>query len=125
MVPNTTKWWYQTKHRCVVRLQVVTDPDVHLLPMSSANPIHHSRGRDTIRFAEEQESCWRISEEDHEFLLEEASNRAQYDFEIDIDQSSGGSEGDDEEEQHPDDVDVEVISDGSDNDDGSESDGAE
>ena len=108
-----------------MRLQVVTDPDVHLLPMSSANPIHHSRGRDTIRFAKEQESCWRISEEDHEFLLEEASNRAQYDFEIDIDQPSGGSEGDDEEEQHPDDVDVEVISDGSDNDDGSEIDGAE
>ena len=86
---------------------------------------HHSRGRDTIRFAEQQESCWRISEEDHEFLLEEASNRAQYDFEIDIDEPSGGSGGDDEEEQHPDDVDVESIGDGSDNENGSESDDAD
>ena len=93
--------------------------------MTRTNRIHSSRGQDTICFAKNQES-WRISDKDHEFLLEEASNRAQYDFEFDVDQ--GDSDGDDEEEQHPDDVDVEIISDGSDSDDdddGGESDDAD
>ena len=82
--------------------------------MTPTDRIHSLRGQDTIRFTNEHES-WRISDKDHEFLLEEASNCAQYDFEIDVDQ--GDLDGDDEEEQHPDDVDVEIISDGSDSDD--------
>ena len=121
MVPNTTKWWHQTNQKCVVRLQVVTGPDVHLLPMSSTNRIHSNAGRDIIQFAKEQESCWRISEEDHNLLFDEAPNRAQYDFEIDIDQPSGNSDGDDEEEPHLDDLDVVDISDDDDSNDGSES----
>jgi len=104
-----------------VRLQVVTDPDVHLLPMSSTNKIHSNAGRDVIRFANEQESCWRISEEDHNLLLDEATNRAQYDFEIDIDQPSGNSDVNDEEEPHPDDLDVVDISDDDNSNDGIES----
>ena len=104
-----------------MRLQVVTDPDVHLLPMSSTNRIHSNAGRDIIQFAKKQESCWRTSEEDHNLLLDEASNRAQYDFEIDIDQPSGNSDGDDEEKPHLDDSDVVDISDDDDSNDGSES----
>ena len=74
-----------------------------------------------IQFAKEQELCWWIAEEDHNLFLDEASNCAQYDFEINIDQPSGNSDGDDEEEPHPDDLDVVDIRDDDDSNDGSES----
>ena len=111
MVPNTTKWWYQTEQRCVVRLQVVTDPDVDLQRMSPTNKIHSSAGRDTIAFANQQDSCWRISQEDHDFLLEEATNRAVYDFEYEAPEEDAANQdlGDEEEEEpHPDDEDSSV-----------------
>ena len=65
--------------------------------------------------------CWRISEEDHNLLLDKTSNHAQYDFEIDINQPSGNLDGDDEEKPHPDDLDVVDIRDDDDSNDGSES----
>ena len=121
--------WFQTQQsggtkpnqRCVVKLHVVTDPDVHLLPMSSTDTIRSNAGQDIIQFAKEQELCWRISEEDHNLLLNKASNRAQYDFEINIDQPSGNSDGDNEEESHPDDLNAVDIRDDDDSNDDSKS----
>ena len=76
-----------------MRLQVVTDSDVQLERMSSTNKIHSHAGKDAIAFARQQESYWKISTDDHNFLMEEATNCADYEFEYDVLE---------EEEPHPD-----------------------
>ena len=89
-----------------MRLQVVIDPDVQLERMYLKNKIHSNAGQDAIAFARQQESCWRISKDDHDFLMEEAMSRADYEFECNIleeEEPHPDLEDENEEDLHPDD----------------------
>jgi len=97
-LPNTTKWWYQTDQRCVVRLQVVCDPSLALVAYHKiTNPLHINAGPKTIQSAEENET-WQVPEESHDFLIEEANSRAVFDFTY---EGFNEGEGSDEEEGEP------------------------
>ena len=104
-LPNTTKWWYQTSQKCIVRLQVVIHPDLKLIPLSDSNQVHNSAGVQVRRMAMENET-FKIGDADHEYLLEEAINRNVLDMEYDDEfESESESLAGEDESAHPDDID--------------------
>ena len=103
-LPNTTKWWYKTPQKCIVRLQVVIHPDLKLIPLSDSNQVHNSAGVQVRQLAMENET-FKIGDADHEFLLEEAINRNVLDMEYDDEFESESLSGEEDESAHPDDID--------------------
>ncbi|EJK64880.1 hypothetical protein THAOC_14335, partial [Thalassiosira oceanica] len=103
-LPNTTKWWYKTPQKCIVRLQVVIHPDLKLMPLSDSNQVHNSAGVQVRQMAMENET-FKIRDADHEYLLEEAINRNVLDMEYDDEFESESLSGEEDESAHPDDID--------------------
>ena len=97
---GTNRWWYQTEQKCVVRLQVVCDPSLDLVPYDKQT--NQLSGADLIRFAERNET-YRVPDDAHTFLLDEASSRAVFDFSYKIENEGDDGEDSDEEEGHEDD----------------------
>ena len=96
---GTNKWWYQTEQKCVVRLQVVCDPSLDLVPYDKQT--NKLSGADLIRFTERNET-YRVPDDAHTFLLDEASSRAVFDFSYEIENEEDDGKYSDEEEGHED-----------------------
>ena len=62
-------------------------------------------GADLIRFAERKEA-YRVPDDAHTFLLDEASSRAVFDFSYEIENEGDDGKDSDEEECHKDDQDI-------------------
>ena len=79
-LPNTSEWYVVTNQRCIVRMQVVVDADVNLLPWSGDNQFRSNLNREVARKAKEN-GALKITDEDHSFLMEEARQRTALDYE--------------------------------------------
>ena len=79
-VESTTNWWKMTTQQCVVRMQVVVDADLDILPLSDENQLRRNIG---IRILDDipRAEAWWIPNDNHAFLREEANRRAAFDFE--------------------------------------------
>ena len=105
---HTTKCWYQTPQKCIVRLQVVLHPDLMLMPLSDSNRVHSSAGEKVRQLAMENET-YKIGDADHRYLLDEAINRnvldMEYDDEFETESLAGEEDEIEDESTHPDDID--------------------
>ena len=87
-LPDGKNWYTMTepKRKCLVKLEQVAIPNLKLRPRSDANPLRKGMKRYSVNIAE-QRGAWRISDEDHAFLLEESRIREDencYDYDPDI-----------------------------------------
>ena len=92
---GTKKWWYQTDRRCIVRLQAVTNPNLELDPLSDTNKLHSSADPRAKRQARDHSNdTYKISEDDHKFLLAEAVGRVVLDrtYEVSAEEVNAESE---------------------------------
>ena len=98
LIPNTTKWYKLTQSWCLVRMQVVVDADLGILPFSEENGFRSNVGRNAIEHAKAN-GAWRIQNEDHSFMMGQATQRAVFEFETIFDKSHFDEDdaGDDED----------------------------
>ena len=83
-VPETSKWFVVTEQRCIVRMQVVVDAKVEMLPWSEgANPFR-SNLKSSIAREYTDRGALKITEEDHSFLMEAARQRTALDYETTV-----------------------------------------
>ena len=90
-------WWKTTSQSCIVRMQVVVDSDVEMLPISADNQLRSNLDRGIASEARTNNAC-RISSDDHEFLMKQAVIRSLFDFDqqLDLDNTEGsGTDNDD------------------------------
>ncbi len=69
---------------CIVRLETVLHGDLDLLAMSDENPLPKRMRKTSVSIAMDR-CAWRMSDEDHAFLMEESRNREEcneYDEEL-------------------------------------------
>ena len=96
------RWWYQTDRRCVVRLQAVTNPNLELEPLSDTNKLYPSASREAKQQAREHANeTYKISEEDHKFLLAEAVGRVVLDRTYTVDTKDQNNDGEEVDEENP------------------------
>ena len=76
------------------------DPSLDLVPYDQQT--NKLSGADVIRFAERNET-YRVPDETHAFLLDEASSRVVFDFSYEIENEGDNSEDNSDEECHEDD----------------------
>ena len=86
----------------IVGLQVVSDPSLDLVPYDKRT--NKLSGADRIQFAERNET-YRVPDDAHAYLLDEASSRVVFDFSYEIENEGDDSEDDNNEECHEDDQD--------------------
>ncbi|KAL7546848.1 hypothetical protein ACHAWF_010174 [Thalassiosira exigua] len=97
-VPGSLRWWYQTPQECIVRMQTVVDADIDLAPIGPENELPSNMRRERKQFAREKKAL-RVSDEDHELLVEEALRRDAFDHEEEVEVvDSNSEEGESDEE---------------------------
>ena len=62
-VPSTTKWHFETRQPCLVRMQIVVDANVELVPWGEDNKFRSNLDGDIVN--EYKEKVPKIPEEDH------------------------------------------------------------
>ena len=93
-------WWIMTERSCVVRMQQVLDAHLSLKILSDGNPLRSHLRRDAIDYANTH-GAWRISDNDHAFMIEETRRREGFGYEEFV------AEDDDEQPPNGSDVDNE------------------
>ena len=80
-LPDGKNWYTMTEpnRKCLVKLEQVAIPNLKLRPRSDANQLRKGMKRSSVNIAE-QRGAWRISDEDHAFLLEESRIREDENF---------------------------------------------
>ena len=75
-LPDGKNWYTMTepKQKCLVKLEQVAILNLKLLQWSNANPLRKDMKNASIKIAD-QRGAWRISDEDHAFILEESRMR--------------------------------------------------
>ena len=94
-LPGTKSWYFETKHECIVRCQYLIITDLKLVPLGPTNQLHGGAPRSVKNNAVRYEAM-RVTDEDHNFMMNEATSREAFDFEENFDGSS--SEEEDEED---------------------------
>jgi len=94
-LPGTKSWYFETKHECIVRCQYLIITDLKLVPLGPTNQLHGGAPRSVKNNAVRYEAM-RVTDEDHDFMMNEATSREAFDFEENFDGSS--SEEEDEED---------------------------
>ena len=82
-LPEARNWWTMTDRECVVQLEKVINANVNIRVRSHDNPLRRGLDPKIIEYADDH-GAWRISDDDHAFLLEEGRLRdgIEYDQEL-------------------------------------------
>ena len=108
-LPGTRSWYFETKHECIVRCQYLIITDLKLLALSPDNQLPNGARRN-VKESAIRLKAMKVTDEDHEFMMEEATSREAFDFEEDFygsdeeeseeeyDSDSDGNDGSDQEE---------------------------
>ena len=72
-----------TDRNCIVKLEMVIDGNVTILPESSENPLRRGLPRASLKRAQE-DGAWRLSDHNHAFLAEESRLRSCLEYDVDL-----------------------------------------
>ena len=117
-VPGALLWYTSSKTEVVVRMQHVLDGDVSLEPISDENPLP-PRMNPRSRAQATKLNAMRISNDDHDLLMDMGCQREDFDFEENVPVDDNGNFVTEEEEESKEEEE-ESNSDSEDEDDGME-----
>ena len=60
---------------CIVRLETVLNANIEMRPVTDINPLHKRMTRQSIELARDDRGAWRMSGDDHGFLIEKSRHR--------------------------------------------------